>query len=81
MLKATYIYNSLQTLLNAKIAKEQFGIALENLTAKKIAPQHVGLFESYESPQHLLDCLQDSLMDIPVEEIFIVGSVAFELKS
>jgi len=57
--KAIHICNSLQTTLNAKIAKEY----LQNLTAKKIAPQHVGVFDSYESPQHLLDCLQDSIMD------------------
>ena len=49
--------------------------------AKKVAPQHVGKFECYKSPAHLIDCMEDSATPRPIEELFIVGSVVFNLKS
>ena len=49
--------------------------------ASKIAPQHIGLFESYESPTHMKECMENKSMVQPIEHVFVIGSVVFKLKS
>lgn len=50
--------------------------------AKRVCPQHVGEFQCFDSPEHLNECVANGTVeDVPIKELFIVGSVNFKLKS